>query len=119
MAFVFAPNHKGMPTYADASNLTFMEQQVLTSRNVRGGVLVDFMYGGLNYQVEHHLFPTMPRRNLPACRLLVRECCATAGLPYTEETLVQSFKTLFSSLDEIGRGAFASPVAELETVSSG
>lgn len=106
MAFVFAPNHKGMPTFVDASQLTFMEQQVLTSRNVDGGPLADFMYGGLNYQVEHHLFPTMPRRHFPTCRLLVRQCCADARLDYTEESVVQSFKTLFASLDEIGREAF-------------
>lgn len=103
MAFVFAPNHKGMPTLIDDSALTFMEQQVLTSRNVRGGRLVDFMYGGLNYQVEHHLFPTMPRTNLPACRNLVRRSCADAGLVYTEESVVESFQTLFGALDAIGR----------------
>lgn len=103
MAFVFAPNHKGMPIVVDDSQLTFMEQQVLTSRNVRGSRFVDFMYGGLNYQVEHHLFPTMPRANLSACRQLVRRSCAEAGLAYTEESVVQSFQTLFAALDGIGR----------------
>jgi fatty acid desaturase len=103
MAFVFAPNHKGMPTYTDATRLSFLEQQVLTSRNVRGSPLVDFAYGGLNYQIEHHLFPTMSRRNLPACRKIVRRFCGDSGLTYAEDSVITSCKAIFGSLDEIGR----------------
>lgn len=106
MAFVFAPNHKGMPMLADSSQITFLEQQVMTSRNVFGGRLVDFVYGGLNYQIEHHLFPTMPRRNLPACREVVRSFCDETGLAYTEESVVGACRALFVSLDEIGQLVF-------------
>ena len=106
MAFVFAPNHKGMPTFTEETRLSFLEQQVLTARNVLGGPLVDFLYGGLNYQIEHHLFPTMPRRNLSACRTIVKSFCRDAGLSYTEESVVGSFKALFLSLDEIGQIVF-------------
>src|SRR5207244_3718576 len=95
LAFVFAPNHKGMPTFTEETRLTFLDQQVLTSRNVSPGLLVDFMYGGLNYQVEHHLFPTMPRRNFAACRQIVRRFCAEIGLAYTEASVVQSCRSLF------------------------
>ncbi|MGH2459579.1 MAG: acyl-CoA desaturase [Chloroflexota bacterium] len=106
MAFVFAPNHKGMPMLVDSSHLTFLEQQVMTSRNVFGGRLVDFAYGGLNYQIEHHLFPTMPRRNLPACREVVRSFCQETGLAYTEESVIGACRALFTSLDEIGQLVF-------------
>ena len=61
MGCSFAPNHKGMPTIAPEEELDFLRRQVLTSRNVRGGLLTDFALGGLNYQIEHHLFPSMPR----------------------------------------------------------
>ena len=58
----FAPNHKGMPILAAADDDSdFLRRQVLTSRNVRGGWLTDLALGGLNYQIEHHLFPSMPR----------------------------------------------------------
>ena len=103
MAFVFAPNHKGMPMYTDASHLSFLELQVLTSRNVTGGPLVDWFYGGLNYQVEHHLFPTMPRTNLGKCHELVTAFCREIELPFTEEGVYGSCKILFETLDEIGR----------------
>ena len=77
----FAPNHKGMPTLTQADQLDFLRRQVLTSRNVRGSRLVDFLLGGLNYQIEHHLFPNMPRPNLRHAQPLVREFCATTIFP--------------------------------------
>jgi len=58
------PGHKGMPTIAPGHKIDFLRRQVLTSRNVRGGGFTDLFLGGLNYQVEHHLFPNMPRVNL-------------------------------------------------------
>ena len=60
----FAPNHKGMPTIDADAKMTFAQRQVITARNVVGGRFTNFMLGGLNYQIEHHLFPTMPRPNL-------------------------------------------------------
>lgn len=38
----------------------FLREQVLTSRNVNANWFIDLMYGGLNYQIEHHLFPSRP-----------------------------------------------------------
>jgi fatty acid desaturase len=87
----FAPNHKGMPTLTDAEELDFLRTQVLTSRNVRGSRLVDFLLGGLNYQIEHHLFPSMPRPNLRRAQPLVRAFCTQHDLPYTEATMFGSY----------------------------
>src|SRR5260370_8441748 len=64
MASVFAPNHKGMPQTDSESRLDFVRTQVLTARNVRGHPITDLWYGSLNYQIEHHLFPGMPRLNI-------------------------------------------------------
>ena len=72
----FAPNHKGMPVLAASDKTDFLRRQVLTSRNVRGGWLTDFALGGLNYQIEHHLFPSMPRPNLRRAQPLVAAFCA-------------------------------------------
>ena len=52
----FAPNHKGMPIIESATEAGFARRQVVTARNVTGGRLTTFMLGGLNYQIEHHLF---------------------------------------------------------------
>jgi fatty acid desaturase len=90
---IFAPNHKGMemPTQA----MDFLRKQVLTSRNVAGGRLTDGLLhvamGGLNHQIEHHLFPSMPTPNLRRSRTLVREFCAEIGVAYHETGLVRSW----------------------------
>ena len=83
MGCSFAPGHKGMPTLS-GRRLDFLRKQVLTSRNIRGSAWVDFMLGGLNYQIEHHLFPTMPRPNLRKAQPVVREFCARHGIEYAQ-----------------------------------
>jgi fatty acid desaturase len=98
----FAPNHKGMPTLTDADQLDFLRRQVLTSRNVAGSRPVDFALGGLNYQIEHHLFPNMPRPNLRRAQPLVREFCRQHGLPYTEASLYGSYAEAIRHLHTVG-----------------
>jgi fatty acid desaturase len=98
----FAPNHKGMPTLTEADQLDFLRRQVLTSRNVRGSRFVDFLLGGLNYQIEHHLFPNMPRPNLRRAQPLVREFCRQHDLPYAEATLVGSYSEALRHLHAVG-----------------
>src|SRR4051794_32913144 len=84
MGCSFAPNHKGMPTIAPGQTLDFLRRQVLTSRNIRGGRFTDLLLGGLNYQVEHHLFPNMPRGNLRKAQPFVQAHCRELQVPYTE-----------------------------------
>jgi fatty acid desaturase len=98
----FAPNHKGMPTLTQADQLDFLRRQVLTSRNVRGSRLVDLLLGGLNYQIEHHLFPSMPRPNLRRAQPLVREFCRQHELPYAEASLLGSYAEALRHLHAVG-----------------
>ncbi|GAA2260250.1 acyl-CoA desaturase [Streptomyces atrovirens] len=99
---VFAPNHKGMPVH-DGEEPDWLARQVLTSRNIVSSRPHDFLYGGLNHQIEHHLFPTMPRPHLRRCRPLVREYCAELGLPYYEVGAVRSYREVLAHLDEVTR----------------
>jgi fatty acid desaturase len=98
----FAPNHKGMPMLAADDRTDFLRRQVLTSRNVHGHWLTDFMLGGLNYQIEHHLFPSMPRPNLRRSQPIVREFCRQHGLSYCETTLARSYAQALSHLHDVG-----------------
>jgi fatty acid desaturase len=91
MGCSFAPNHKGMPIFRAGEEPDYLRRQVLTSRNVRGGRIVDFALGGLNYQIEHHLFPSMPRPNLRRAQHLVRDYCRERGVLYTETSLAASY----------------------------
>ncbi|MER6506226.1 acyl-CoA desaturase [Nonomuraea sp. NPDC001636] len=98
----FAPNHKGMPVLTAEDSLDFLRRQVLTSRNVRGGRLMNVALGGLNYQIEHHLFPGMPSANLRRARPLVRAYCRELGVAYVECGLVESWAQAMRHLHEVG-----------------
>ncbi|SBT46918.1 fatty acid desaturase family protein [Micromonospora auratinigra] len=107
MGCAFAPNHKGMPMPGPDDEWDYLRKQVLTSRNVRGGRLVDVALGALNYQIEHHLFPSMPRANLRRARPIVRAYCAEQAIPYAETGLFASYRQALAHLHEVGRPARA------------
>jgi fatty acid desaturase len=100
LGLTFAPNHKGMP-HPDGTE-DYLRKQVLTSRNVRGGWLTDVALGGLNYQIEHHLFPAMPTPNLPKAQPIVKEYCEEIGVAYEMTGLIDSYKQALSHLHEVG-----------------
>jgi len=104
MASIFAPNHKGMPQ-APTSRAAggFLREQVLTARNVRGNWLIDLMYGGLNYQIEHHLFPSMPRNNLRRARPIVRAYCERQGVAYCETSVLESCSEIVAHFGGVSR----------------
>ncbi len=102
MGSIFAPNHKGMPTLTGPAELDFLRKQVLTSRNVRGGLVTDVALGGLNYQIEHHLFPSMPSPHLRRAQPIVRAYCAELGVPYLQTSLVESYRQALTHLHEAG-----------------
>jgi fatty acid desaturase len=103
MGCTFAPNHKGMPTLTAADEQPdFLRRQVLTSRNVLGGRLVGLALGGLNHQIEHHLFPSMPAPHLRRARPIVKAYCAELGITYTETGLFSSYAQALRHLHAAG-----------------
>ncbi|MFJ4686767.1 fatty acid desaturase family protein [Streptomyces sp. NPDC088789] len=100
---VFAPNHKGMPMLEEGTRLDFLRRQVITSRNVRGGALIDVMMGGLNYQIEHHLFPSMPTPALGRAQEITERYCAELGVPYHQTGLLASHREAMRHMWDIGR----------------
>ena len=67
-----------------------------------GGGFTTFMLGGLNYQIEHHLFESMPRPNLRRVQGLVRDFCVATDLGYREESFVGSFRQIVHHLSDVG-----------------
>jgi len=110
----FAPNHTGMPIVPKDLKIDFLQRQVLMSRNVKGNFLVNAAMGGLNYQIEHHLFPSMPRPHLKLVSPMVRDYCRTHEIPYTELGLFASYGVVVDYLNNVGlraRGPFDCPLA--------
>lgn len=99
---IFAPNHKGMPILTGDDRPDFLRRQVLTSRNVRGGRFTDVALGGLNYQIEHHLFPSMPSPHLRRAQAIVRRHCQELGVAYLETGLITSYRQALASLHRAG-----------------
>jgi fatty acid desaturase len=95
---VFAPNHKGMPQFQKGLKISFLEQQIRTSRNVAPNWFIDIVFMGLNYQIEHHLFPTCPRGKLNQITPYVRAVCRETGLPYTEVGVIEANRLILRAL---------------------
>jgi fatty acid desaturase len=99
---VFAPNHKGMLILDKDQPLDFLRTQVLTTRNIKPGLFADFWYGGLNYQIEHHLFPLMPRNNFGKARKIIKAFCRRHDVAYYETGTFQSYREILSYLHQVG-----------------
>ncbi|AJM78301.1 delta fatty acid desaturase [Rathayibacter toxicus] len=109
MGASFAPNHKGMPILPKEARVDFLRRQVLTSRSIRSTWLTDLYMGGLNYQIEHHLFPNMPRPALRRAQVIAKEYCATHRIPYTETSLFESYGIVVRYLNRVGLSAGGDP----------
>ncbi|MER5437590.1 acyl-CoA desaturase [Streptomyces sp. NPDC002790] len=103
LGMAFAPNHKGMEMPdPDGDKWGHLRRQVLTSRNIKGGPLTDWFLGGLNYQIEHHLFPSMPRPHLRLAQPMVKAHCRGLGIPFVETGLVDSYRQALRHMYEVG-----------------
>ena len=102
MGSSFAPIHIGMPLVSPKLKLDFLRRQVLMSRNITGGPLMSLFMGGLNYQIEHHLFPSMARPHLRKLRPLVVAHCAAEGIPYTQTNLWSAYRSVIDYLNTVG-----------------
>ncbi|HEY6284829.1 MAG TPA: acyl-CoA desaturase [Ktedonobacteraceae bacterium] len=100
-----APNHNGMPVWARDVKLSFLERQVLSSRDLTSHPVWDFLYGGLNYQIEHHLFPTIPRVNLKRTQAIIQPFCEARGLSYAVTDPLTAYWQVYSELRRVGNAA--------------
>lgn len=105
IASVFAPNHKGMPVLAANTKLSFLEHQIITSRNIADNWFTDFVYLSLNYQIEHHLFPDCPRNKLKFVTPYIESLCSARALPFTVVGWRESFRVIFNGLSSVVREA--------------
>ena len=106
LAVVFGLGHNGMETYDADNRPDFWKLQVTTTRNVIGGhgfsqSFVDWFCGGLQYQVDHHLFPTIPRHNLARAHELVASFCKEWDVKYHEADLVDGTVEVLQHLKNV------------------
>jgi len=93
LAFGFITNHLGCEVFdlEEGRGLSWMELQMRTSRSLSGGAFVHWFYGGLNTQIEHHLFPKAPRFNLLKVQKMTKEFAKRHNIEYFETTPIQAY----------------------------
>jgi len=97
MGIIFAPNHKGEEVVTAEEETTWLHQITLT-RNLYPSWIGLHIFGGLNLQIEHHLFPEMSRYNYPRARVYVKAFCAKHNIRYYETSWFGSMKEIYISL---------------------
>jgi fatty acid desaturase len=101
MGCVFAPNHKGMLMLQDHPKVDQLRRQILTARNVKSHPVTDFWFGGLNYQIEHHLFPSMARNKLKEAQATVKAFCQAHAIAYYETSAWQAYREILRYLHHV------------------
>jgi predicted heme/steroid binding protein len=107
LAIVFGLGHNGMATYDADKRPDFWKLQVTTTRNIIGGhgipqFFVDWFCGGLQYQVDHHLFPGIPRHNLKKTNEFVKSFCKEWDVTYHSADIWDGTIEVLSCLDQVG-----------------
>ncbi|XP_059174716.1 acyl-CoA 6-desaturase-like isoform X2 [Physella acuta] len=87
----------------DSKNLDWFTLQLRSSCNVKSSWFNDWFTGHLNYQIEHHLFPTMPRMNYHKVAPLVESLCKKHGIEYRNKTLYTACADIIRMLKKSGQ----------------
>jgi len=104
LASIFSLNHNGMKVYSkeEAKAVDFYQRQIVTGRDVTHSVLMTWMAGGLNYQIEHHMFPMIPRHHFHKIQPLVASLCKKHGVPYHMTNFWDGTMEVLQRLSNVG-----------------
>jgi fatty acid desaturase len=103
MGLAFSTNHLGLPHAAERRSGRLW--QIAHTRNIRSGRFGDYLLGGLNLQIEHHVHPGLARRRLRAQREPVQQWCRANGMPYRETGLWTALREVHAELERVARAA--------------
>ncbi len=106
LATVFGLGHNGMAVYPADQRPDFWKLQVSTTRNVTSNFFVDWFCGGLHYQVEHHLFPMIPRHNLKKVHEMVEVFCKENNVTYHEAGIIDGNVEVLHHLSQVSLDFF-------------
>ncbi|XP_046301710.1 fatty acid desaturase 2-like protein FADS2B [Marmota monax] len=97
IAYVTQMSHIPMKMSTE-ENRDWLSTQVLATCNIEQSFFNDWFTGHLNFQIEHHLFPTMPRHNYHKVAPLVRSLCTKHGLQYVNKPMLKAFGDIIRAL---------------------
>ncbi|CAF3428348.1 unnamed protein product [Rotaria sp. Silwood1] len=96
-------NHVVMDVSPDDDKLSWVRMQLKATCNIEKSFFNDWFTGHLNFQIEHHLFPMMPRHNLYKIQPDVIELCRKYNIPYIVKPMGRAFIDILTSLEKSGR----------------
>jgi fatty acid desaturase len=105
VAAIFWVNHIGMPLVEKPESFSFFEHQVVTSRTITSAPGWYWLFGGLNFQIEHHLFPKVPAMRLHAVQAIVRRHFARRGIAYQGVPFWAALRSITAHLRAIARAS--------------
>lgn len=79
--------------------------QIASTRDIQANMFNDWFTGGLNRQIEHHLFPALPRHNLTKVSPYVKAMCQKHGLVYEDVSLLSGSLRVFDRLAKVAAAA--------------
>jgi fatty acid desaturase len=100
VAFVVTTNHQPEEMLEDKTHTyNYVVDQALTTRGVVCyDPITEYLFGGMQYQLEHHMFPHMPKYRYPALRPLLKKFCEENGIPFKvssiPEILLMNFNVM-------------------------
>ncbi|XP_072164639.1 acyl-CoA (8-3)-desaturase-like [Diadema setosum] len=100
--WVSQANHIPMAVEHDDDSRHWVRLQMHATCNLNSSLFIDWFTGHLNYQVEHHLFPTMPRHNLHKIQPHVESLCKKHGIPYIKKPFWTALADILRSLKKSG-----------------
>jgi fatty acid desaturase len=116
LALVFAPAHIGLPIVKEQHHDWL--HQIETTRNLELPKVVSVFFIGLDYQVEHHLFPKIPHMNLPTAAAVTRAWCARTGTPYLSEPYLHALGDAAAFMNDAWQREAISPAEVREALRS-
>ncbi len=103
LGLVFVLNHTGMEVYDASKAGGYYDRQARATRNTPSTRFFDWATGGLNSQIEHHMFPTMARRNLSKMRAATKKAMLDCGYAYEEMKNREALQAVLGALSEAAR----------------
>jgi linoleoyl-CoA desaturase len=114
LAMIFQPAHVITETEFFEPNESYtmenswaIHQLKTTSNFANGSRIFSWLIGGLNYQIEHHLFPNICHIHYKQISKIVKETATEYGIPYYHHTtFYDAVKSHFTLLNDLGTGAY-------------
>jgi fatty acid desaturase len=99
VAIVVTSNHQTEDIIPTDAQYCFVTDNFSSTRGVRcDNVVTEYLFGGMQYQLEHHLFPTMPRYNYPKLRPMIKQFSSENKLPFkvsgVQEILMMNYEII-------------------------